>query len=793
MPKLWADVVMRPCAVFAVAICFLMPGVVAAVGFGKPIVDSAIGEPLRVVVPLISIQPGELEELNVGIADASWYQISGLDYSDIAERLNVELDVAGSNPTIVVSTRQGINQVAVPLVLELAWPQRVMRKQFTVLLNPAGYQNELLAQGQTGGFAQSAPSNIATSTTQEVEEATQNTLSEDLDARESTQRPSKVSVQKGDSLSTIVDNFLPSGANRFQGRMAFYNDNPSAFQNGNIHLLTSGALLTVPSAEAILAIPASQARADYQALARVNIPTSAENESITSDESQSESSLTSVDEDTADSSSDPKLVETEEQTELDLSAVSEVESEAGNVGVGESEAVASTAGPQFEMQGFTMKLTVLNAYIVELQDENRQLQDRIAALEEKMEALIQRGSVVQEEPLASATEPTAAIDEVQQAIEADRKDDSAESILIPQQVTQQSFTEGGQETASVEGSSITEIQESERISNIDQSLVGGSDQIQPASLPDADQSIDTNLAAAAETNRLADAQTESELTAAANSSALTNTQGTVIGAEEAEVPPRVVYRRNLIEQASNFVNQFNTPIVKLVLGVLLAGLLLLAWLLRKMKIRNDEIEAEHEVEVMIDAGENVQIAYDTNNKHTMLDLDDEDGWVAQPEINPDNLNTLQESDVDLITQSEVYLTYNRPMQAAQALLEEYSKPDCDKFVVASRLIKIYQQMGEDEERNASLRGFIVTLNNDIEQFSGSEWDTLRNDLDSLRKTEQQMAVQKTDNSISPVEVEQTLSEQDISESTAPPTAEVNDLGNGIVELEFHPNDKAKSS
>jgi len=151
---------------------------------------------------------------------------------------------------------------------------------------------------------------------------------------------------------------------------------------------------------------------------------------------------------------------------------------------------------------------------------------------------------------------------------------------------------------------------------------------------------------------------------------------------------------------------------------------------------------------------------------------------------------LDGGDVDLITQSEVYLTYNRPMQAVQALQEEYAKPDSDKFVVGSRLIKVFEKIGSSDERNTAMRNFIVTLNNDIEAFSNSEWDALRFDLDALRRSEQSPTAEaETDPSVDMDSFN--VSEQPVVEPVIEEEAPELSLDEGSIDIDFQPEDKTR--
>jgi len=270
------------CVVAALLLTACVPLNALALGFGKPVVESTLGEPLRILLPLTALEPNEINDLVAKLAAPSWFQLSGLDYGEINDQLVVSVDTELA--AIVISTLQPVSQVVVPLVIELQSPRKVMRKQFTVLVNPSTYDQAVSASRQAAaptnlplvtGVSGDGGSNSVTAADFTNGSATSGaalTASVPLSSEPLSARPGSIVVDRGESLSVIVDRFLPNGANRFQGRMAFYNTNPSAFSNGNIHNLIRGAELIVPSDQDILAIPPGQARSDYQSLAQQPIP-----------------------------------------------------------------------------------------------------------------------------------------------------------------------------------------------------------------------------------------------------------------------------------------------------------------------------------------------------------------------------------------------------------------------------------------------------------------------------------------------------------------------------------------
>lgn len=774
-----------------------LPGIASAIGFGSPSIDSYLGEPLRVRVPLLSVQDNELDQLRVSLAARSWYQAAGLEYPDIADQLLVGLDLQSiDEPAVVVTTTDAVNQIMVPLVLELSWPTRVMRNQLSVLLNPVEYQPNRIAEDllateglvEASGTIGISPPAVAQDDVQFQEPLPISAAAESISAEISTSEnetvfpavteavdsdnvviPDKVLVQAGDSLSTIVDRFLPNGADRYQGRIAFYDANPEAFQDGEIHHLIEGAELQVPTAETILGVPREQAKSRYIDLAEVApqwVDNSAEGNINEVAPANDGFRLSLIELPEQESGDNPNNSETRVLQSGQLNAVSETSTGNNNL---IADAAANSTESDFEIQGFSMQLTVMNAYIVELQDENRQLKERVTVLEQQVEQLV--GQIGQDTGVAVSDLSTA--NEVNLA----QIDTGMESVLPSQQplpVLDLEALSGQPEKATADQSNV--ITEDEyQLSAVEQ-------EVETAGSSTADHTVMQSQSASD--------QSPQNFEPSSIESTSINQDG---------VAPRVIFRQSLLERAKSILGPLNNPIVQLVLAVLVSGFMLLAWMLRrerKQKHRQVEV-VEQEVsanEVPYTEGEGV--SYEVSESAASLDLNDADEpWSMTKELSEADLDNLQESAVDPITQSEVYLTYNRPQQAIEVLWEEYAKPDSDKYVVAKRILKVYRTMGDNEHRNASMRNFIVTLNEGIEIYSSEQWQELREELDTLRMTEQTEAVEGVERLDSAYQLDSKESES-VDERTSPELPHefnvIEELDDGLIDLEYDVSDEAQA-
>ena len=706
----------------------IFPDSIFALGFGKPIAESALGEPLRVIVPLTITDDEKSEDLTVGLAEPSWFQRFNIEYSGIAEEIKATVDYSDRDrPVALLVTTNPVSQIVVPLIIELRLDNRVLRKQMSILLNPKNYED--IAPPAAAKKVVSLSANSTQSSNPPNGQQSQPSLS---------YSPDSVKVKPGESLSLIVDQHLPKGATRYQGRLAFYHANPDAFQNGNINLLTSGVELAIPPAEDVFKLTAKEAKQSYVKLAEQSDLELAELNTRVVDDTEEQpvepvepaapiegEQPTTTLATTADRQSDNgfrlSVVEVEDNGAANTESTGNV-AQSGTAPEIESPSTTSNAATLdgFEMQSFTMKVTVLNAYIVELQDENRLLKERLSALENKVEALITQSQLAANQALSATAESLQASAE-----------DTDDSIIAPDQTTTANAVPPTVDQPVDEQNHATVAQdfEAEALGTVDDTASNVADQkINDSGNNTEIEATDEQPIATEEENNLITKVDSEEITTASDGNA---------------PPPRKVYQQNLFTDAGKYLKQINTPIAQLVIMILLLAILLFVWMLwrdrKKQKKKDDEDQEldyglyERGAEIDRDGNSELGVRYSKSMSTTMLDLDEESElWMSAQNYSEQDIDTLIEHDVDLITQSEVYITYNRMTQAEQVLLEEYEKEDTDKYAIATRLLHVYEKMGDTEARSEGLTNFITRLNTDIELFTSREWEALHQDLETQK-------------------------------------------------------------
>lgn len=196
-------------------------------------VQSFKGEPLRAEIGVTSATAEEWGQLSVKIAPAERFTQLGLVYSPAVGQLQAEpYETRDGTQRIRITGPQSFADNFVDLLIEAQTASGKWVKAFTLMLKPAPNKTE-------------TPVQLATS-------AGMNKLSAVL--------PTEHVVQKGESASQIIQQWLTEDMSTPQMLVALLKSQPNAFIEGNVNLLRAGVVLKPPSATAVHAIDANEAR-----------------------------------------------------------------------------------------------------------------------------------------------------------------------------------------------------------------------------------------------------------------------------------------------------------------------------------------------------------------------------------------------------------------------------------------------------------------------------------------------------------------------------------------------------
>jgi len=252
----------------------LLSNAALALGLGEIKVKSQPGQPLLAEIPIISSEPGELEQLRARLASPTTFERVGLPRPQgLVNELDfsVALDEAG-RPVVRVTSRTPVDVPAVNFLIEVDWGQGRLVREYSALVSTPG--TLAAAEQPVIDAPVAAPVDTITRPVEPVVAATPEPAPVEQAPPPTPTRPAPAPspapavaatpapqvapgdalapVRRGQSLSQVAAPLArEQGYTLDQAMVALLRANPEAFINGNINLLKQGAVLRVPeSAEA---------------------------------------------------------------------------------------------------------------------------------------------------------------------------------------------------------------------------------------------------------------------------------------------------------------------------------------------------------------------------------------------------------------------------------------------------------------------------------------------------------------------------------------------------------------
>ncbi|TVT54349.1 MAG: hypothetical protein FHK80_17075 [Azoarcus sp. PHD] len=222
-----------------------------AAGLGQINVFSGLGQPLRAEIQ-ISATPQELSSVTAKVASPDAFRQAGIPYPGFLSGIRASVERSGQRQVVKLSSDRPINEPFVGLLIELDWASGRLSREYTFLLDPVD-----IAAPKPVAARIAAPAPAAAPRQAPM-------------AAPPAPRPAAVdryTVQRGDTLRRIAEANRPEGANLDQMLLALFRANPSAFDGDNINRLRAGAIMTMPSADAVLATSPAEARREVVAQA----------------------------------------------------------------------------------------------------------------------------------------------------------------------------------------------------------------------------------------------------------------------------------------------------------------------------------------------------------------------------------------------------------------------------------------------------------------------------------------------------------------------------------------------
>lgn len=265
----------------------LLSSSVWALGLGEIRVKSAPGQPLLAEIPIISTEPGELEQLRAQLASPATFERVGLPRPQgLVSNLdfNVALDEAG-RPVIRVTSQAPVTVPVLNFLIEVDWGQGRLVREYAAMVEapnavaaasqpyidaPQAAPSDVIARpaeavasappAETVAPAAPPPADTANPNPNAVAVAPPAPAPAPAAAPPSFDGGDTLTVARGQTLSQIATQ-IGAGQGLDQTMVALLRANPEAFIGNNINRLKQGAVLRVPQANDIAQLGQSEAQA----------------------------------------------------------------------------------------------------------------------------------------------------------------------------------------------------------------------------------------------------------------------------------------------------------------------------------------------------------------------------------------------------------------------------------------------------------------------------------------------------------------------------------------------------
>ncbi len=246
-----------------------------AAGLGKLTVMSALGQPLQAEAEILTDKKENPDDFVVKLASADAYSQANMDWSPALASLRFSIGKKAGKPVLLINSTQAINEPYLPILVEMQWPTGMVVRDFTVLLDPPGYNANAAAAAPSVSLPKSTAVSVAPVAKPPVQSpvsaapapaakaSAKKTPAADSSSGE-TQSPQSVTVKPGDTLSSIARKVKPEGVQLEQMLVGLFQENTSAFSGKNMNRLRTGQILRVPDQAALEQISPTAARKEIK-------------------------------------------------------------------------------------------------------------------------------------------------------------------------------------------------------------------------------------------------------------------------------------------------------------------------------------------------------------------------------------------------------------------------------------------------------------------------------------------------------------------------------------------------
>ncbi len=230
-------------------------------------VRSALGENLQAEIAIPQATAAEINSLVAQIASAETFRAQGMDYSNAARSIQVQLQRnADGTASLRLSSTTPIQEPFVDLVLETQWSTGRLVRSYTLLLDPPAAQRNAPAPVAPPQITAPANPSVAarnynsSAAPRQRATAPTTTTTPATPAAPAASSEASTRVRPGDTAGRIANTHRQAGVSLDQMLVAMLRSNPDAFINGNVNRLRAGAVVQVPSRDQALETSKTEAR-----------------------------------------------------------------------------------------------------------------------------------------------------------------------------------------------------------------------------------------------------------------------------------------------------------------------------------------------------------------------------------------------------------------------------------------------------------------------------------------------------------------------------------------------------
>ncbi|HRD65866.1 MAG TPA: FimV/HubP family polar landmark protein [Candidatus Competibacter sp.] len=219
-----------------------------ALGVGPLAVRSALNQNFDADIPLIVNNPGELTGLTVRIPRQQDFDRVGIDRLALFSTLRFSVQTPPGGPNLIkISSVEPIREPNFNLLLELAWSRGRLIREFTVQIDPELYANRRLPPPPPTPTVIPPPAAAAPAPAPRSASTLPPAPAVNFEGA-SAYGP----IRPGETLMAVANRVRPSAAISLPQMMSILlAGNSGAFVNGNPDALRAGAMLKVPTAQAL--------------------------------------------------------------------------------------------------------------------------------------------------------------------------------------------------------------------------------------------------------------------------------------------------------------------------------------------------------------------------------------------------------------------------------------------------------------------------------------------------------------------------------------------------------------